>query len=167
MPYRRRRVRRPVRGRARRNTTWVDLAAQSQSSDTAANTLSENQLFLMSDELEATTVLRIVGTIFMGLQSDSAIVTMGYWGLFKFDGDSDTTINPASLTGVSSENLMMWKAVPMATIDSGLGPQWKDFEVDIRAKRKLVAGDSLSLNFFCTSLAYSHIHALRGLFYAD
>lgn len=169
MPRRIRRARRfPVRGKAKRSTTWIDLGIGTDAADVAAGTLSTNQLFLMSDELEATTCLRIVGTVFCGLQATGAAVVMAYWGLYWLGNLDDATIaDPSTATGVSSENLMFWRAIPCGNSDLNQTTRnISQYYVDIRARRKLVGGDSLSLQFNCSD-AYSQLFALRGLFYAD
>lgn len=165
MPRYNRRVRRyPVRGRAKRNTTWVDLVLETSATDNAATTIRVVTLFTMADELEGTTCLRIVGNVSMGLQVAGGVVA-GYWGIY-FEGDSGglSSFGPNTATFVSSEDVMMWRAPPLTIVDTG--EQLLNTAVDIRSKRKLVGGDSIGLNFQC-SQAYSSMANLRGLFYSD
>ncbi len=151
---------------SRRETQWVDLRLENNSTMVAAGTRSEVVLLLPLDESEAVTLIRIVGNIFMGLQADAAAnrVELAAWGIYIADSGSsgDLNLNPINAVDQDHENWMFLRPMYLSTSVTNLVPVPADDHVDIRVSRKVREGAGIKLVWNCT-VAYVRAATLRGL----
>ncbi len=159
--------RRTGRGRGtRRETQWVNLRSELNSTMVAANTRSEVVLLFPLNEGEAVTLIRIVGNIFMGLQADAAAnrVELAAWGIYIAGSGSagDLNLDPINAVDQDHENWMFLRPQYLSTSVTNLVPVPADDHVDIRVSRKVREGDGIKLVWNC-SVAYVRAGYLRGL----
>ncbi len=161
-----RRTGRGSRGGPRRETQWVDLRLENNSSMIGAGVRSEVVLLLPLDESEAVTLIRIVGNIFMGLQADAAAnrVELAAWGIYIAGSGSagDLNLDPINLVDLDHENWMFHRSMYLSTSVTNLVPVPADDHVDIRVSRKVREGEGIKLVWNCT-VAYVRAATLRGL----
>ncbi len=150
----------------RRKTQWVELRNELNSSLIAAGTRSEVVLMLPANESEAETLIRIVGSIFMGLQADVAgqRVELAAWGIYIAPSGSsgDLNLDPINAVDQDHENWMMLRQFYLSTAVVNLVPVPSEQKVDIRVSRKVEEGQGIKLVWNCT-VAYVRAAALRGL----
>ncbi len=151
-----------------RRKYWVDLVLDSAAVDTTAAVARTTNLFVSTLETEAPTLLRIVGSIYIGPQANQGVVVMGYTGIYVRDdfGTSDPAMQPNVPVDVSNGSWLWWKARPMAPIDtSQFSSDSVGYDVDVRVKRKLSMERSLHLVYY-SDVAYSAAGNLRALMMA-
>ncbi len=151
------------RGRNRSATWWADLALEDVAVDSAAAVIRVLTLFQPVDEDEKLTVVRIVGSVYVGLQVAS-IPRSVYWGIYTAPvGTTSLLLDPKNSSNVSSENWLHWRPVYQTQADTDSDPLWEHIKVDIKVKRKL---DPTTLLQFSVSAgaAFSSAVSLRGLF---
>ena len=157
MAGRRRRV---PRGRARRETFWVDLAVEKDQVNGAAGALRTVTLYQPATDQDKVTVVRIVGSIFLSLQAAQATVTAGYRGIYA---SGDTGMSPDVASTIGDEDWMWWTALPLVTGESDGADFQNIYSVDIRVKRKLDLDKPLVLSLIVPQAPYASMVNLRGL----
>lgn len=149
----------------RRSTFWADLVLETTFTDTGLGTNRNVTLYQPADEDESVTVLRIVGTVALGLQANAAVVQAVHWGVYvSSQGSTDTLLTAVNSTDVSSEDWLFWNAFYVARNDIETGQPVIQEKVDIRAKRKLDQSKHLVWTAQCAGVAWSSAINLRGLF---
>ncbi len=132
----------------------------------AADTRSEVVLLLPLNEGEAVTLIRIVGSIFLGLQADAAAnrVELGAWGIYIASSGSagDLNLDPINSVDQDHENWMMLRQEYYNTSVTNSLPARLEHRVDIRVSRKVREGEGIKLVWNC-NVAYVRAAALRGL----
>ncbi len=150
----------------RRETQWISLRNESNSILVAAQTRSEVVLFLPLDESEAATLIRIVGSVFIGLQADAAANTVqqASWGIYIAGSGSagDLNLDPINTVDQDHENWMMLRQDFLSTSVTNLVPALVENRVDIRVSRKVREGEGIKL-VWNANVAYVRAAALRGL----
>ncbi len=142
------------RGAARRKTTWFGGIDEINTTASAAGIRRDVPLFVPLEDHEGATVIRIVGSVVMGLQGDQVGDTMTScaWGIYKAGSGSagDLELDPISALDRDSEHWMhmrfLWRN--KSTGAAGKGDQ-DDLanNVDIKVMRKVEEGDGLKLVF--------------------
>ena len=160
------RIQRSRRGPPRRGGTWwVDLALEQSAVDSGAGVIRVVTLFQPIDEDEKVTILRIVGSVFVGVQAAQGTVTSVNWGVYTAPtGTTSLLLNPASSSNVSSENWLHWRSVytSRSDVDSSDISGYLASKVDIKVKRKL--DPTTLLQWSCSAgVAFSSAVSLRGL----
>jgi len=165
---RHRRRRGGTRSGSRRKHSWVELRSETNSTMTPANTRREIVLLLPLDDSEEVTLIRVVGSVFMGLQQDAAVnvVQLMAWGIYVSDSGSqgDLNLDPMNTLDIANEEWMMLKgtydntAVNNSTVSNIAGAM----RVDIRVSRKVPEGTGIKL-VFNSNANYVSAAYLRGL----
>ncbi len=160
-------ARRVSRGRTpRRRSYWLALHLESSGVNVASNTRHDDVLMSLADDHNTTTIIRIVGAVYAGIQVAAAFVAPVYWGIYKRQGSgsvSSLVLNPLNLTDVGDENWMHWRVLYHFLADDQI--EQPDAGVDIKVKRKIDGGDSII--FTAISTVNYHVAVnLRGLFLA-
>ncbi len=152
----------------RRRSSWVDLGIQVNAQDVAAAVISEAVLILPLQDEEAVTLVRIVGTVAMGLQASeigTSQILMS-WGIYIAASGSqgDLNMSPQSAVDAESEHWLhvkhMYENTGVASL--AMNVNYEDNRVDVRVMRKVQEGDGIKIAFRCP-VAYTRAFALRAL----
>ncbi len=159
--------RRYSRGRSqRRRSYWVHLVSDSSGINVAAGAQTNTVLFALPEDTNiANTLVRIVGSVYLGVQATPAFVACVYYGIYKRPtsaGDA-FTLNPTNDDDIGSEEWLFWKVVNEFQAD--LVHHYGDDKVDIKVMRKLTENEEL-MSATGSSVAYHLAANLRGLFLA-
>ena len=150
----------------RRSHSWINLRTELNSTLTAVAVRREVVLLLPATDADSVTLIRIVGSIFTGIQADAAAnrVELVAWGIYIADSGTagDLNLNPIIGLDVGHENWMMLKGDYYNTSVTNLVPARLEHNVDIRVSRKVPEGSGIKL-VFNANVAYVSAAYLRGL----
>ncbi len=155
------------RGRtARRRSYWVHLNSDTSGINVAANVAQNVTLFALPEDTNiANTLVRIVGSVYLGVQASPAFVAAVYYGIYKRSTSAaqSLVLNALVDTDIGSEEWLFWKVVNEFQAD--LVHHWSDDKVDIKVMRKLTENEELA-SAANSTVNYHICENLRGLFLA-
>ncbi len=161
--------RRFQRGRSQRRRTYWESLATVNSGETTQIAASVAQILLYSIPASSdvtNTLVRIVGNVYMGLQTQQAVMALCSWGIYigQSGGGGSLRFVPDAILDLSEET---WLHVRHHA-QKGQSTEWNrtDTEVDIKVMRKLEGGKELRICLSCINFAYVHQVNLRALFMA-
>ncbi len=157
----------------RRLTSWINAQTAAGAAVTGADTIRELTLFVPLEDHEGATVIRIVGSVWMGPTQDTGVnnVDVYSWGIYIAGSGSagDLQMSPASALDRDSEHWMHMRHMYFNRSFSGTNDDismfrssYLDYAVDIKVMRKVHEGDGIKLAFEATR-SYNSIANLRIL----
>ncbi len=161
-------ARRRGKGRTeRRRSYWEGLRSETSGTNENANVQHDSTLFSIGgNSNDSTTIVRIVGSVYLGVQASPAFVASVYYGIYRaYIPNSGTAfrLNPSSVTDMGAENWMFWKVVNEFQAD--LVHHYGDDRVDIKVMRKIDGGQQI-VSSAQSTVNYHVCENLRGLFLA-
>ncbi len=151
---------------ARRRSYWVHLRSDSSGINVAANVATNTVLFALPEDTNiANTLVRIVGSLYLGVQATPAFVAAVYYGIYKRSTSAaqSLVLNPTSQPDIGSEEWLFWKVVNEFQAD--LVHHYSDDRIDIKVMRKFTENEELA-SAANSTVAYHICENLRGLFLA-
>ena len=134
----------------------------------AANVPHNSTLYSLSenDENQSSTIVRLLGSVYMGIQSTPAFVACVFWMVYwrPFSSAGGMVLDAFGTNDVGSEHVMHWRV--KNEFQGDLVHHSDDDDVDIKVMRKLNAQEEIASAFNCT-VAYHITMNLRGLFLAS
>jgi len=159
-----RRFRRGKTGR--RRSYWQSLFIEVVGTNVAALVQKTDALVTFAEgSNKSATLVRIVGSCYLGLQGSPSSVTPIYWGIFvrPTAASGGIVLNPSDFTDFGSELWLHWRIVNEFQAD--LVHHRIDDSVDIKVMRKLDENMELMSAAKCIA-AYHTCVNLRGLMLA-
>ncbi len=159
--------RRNVRGHARRRSAWVEMASEVSTTTTPATVRREVVLLLPTSDAEEVTLVRIVGSVAVGLTANLVGSWVPIiWGIYIAGSGSagDLNLDPLNTLDMQSEHWMHLQTLYGNTNSDNLVPEaeFASHRVDIRVKRKVAEGDGIKW-VVNGQVGYRSIVRLRGL----
>ena len=149
---------------ARRRSFWVHFARDTAGINIGANVAQNETLFSLPEDTNLSlTVVRIVGSVYLGIQATPAFVVPVFWGIYKRPTSSadSLVLNAIDPTDRGSEEWLHHRIVNEFQAD--LVHHWKDDMVDVKVMRIITENEELASAANCTA-AYHICENLRGLF---
>lgn len=158
----------------RRRTFWTAMgqmgggAAPEGQGVNTANNVSRDLLLctILSDQDQTATLVRIVGSVYVGLQASPAVVMPIYWGIYtaQSGGGGSIRLEADTQADISEETWLHWRVSHQFALDQTLNRT--DELVDIKVMRKLEQGVEIRWNGICPGQTWHSCVNLRLLLMA-
>ncbi len=163
-------ARRFKRGRApRRKSFWEALSRNTSGVNVSANVALDTTLYSLTEDgqsQDTATIVRIVGSVYLGIQTTPSFVAPVFYGIYWRPTSSSSSLVLSSI-GTSDRGSEHWMHTRIVNeFQADLVHHWKDDAVDVKVMRKIDQGEEIASAANCT-VNYHVCENLRGLFLAS